>query len=105
MTYIDLTVDPVATLAFDYWRWTRPGFYYGIPASNYAGWFLVSALLLSAAGPRRPNAAAAVVGAAVMLFFGLVALAHGLWTPAVFAFVLLGIQAAQAALAAARAST
>lgn len=79
MTAIDLSIDPVCTLALDYWRWRVPGPYYGIPWSNFAGWFLVSGFLLATGvrfrveGPwvRR-------IGLSVVVFFGLLAAAHGL---------------------------
>ena len=36
---IDLVLDPGA-VAVDFWRYLPPGPYYGVPASNYAGWLL-----------------------------------------------------------------
>ena len=40
------------------WVWDQPGQYFGIPLVNYAGWFLVSALITVIARPpalpRRP---------------------------------------------------
>jgi putative membrane protein len=49
MMALDLLIDPVATNAMSYWRWLDPGPYYGVPLSNFAGWFLAGALLLSLA--------------------------------------------------------
>jgi putative membrane protein len=39
LTAWDLFLDPQMT-AEGYWRWSRAGRYRGIPATNFAGWFL-----------------------------------------------------------------
>lgn len=97
MTAIDLAIDPVATLAVQYWVWHEPGPYYGVPLGNFLGWMLVSAALLAAGrnvasgekAPRGPlGQASHWVGLSVIVFFGLLALAHGLWWPVAVAVVL-----------------
>ena len=40
----DFFVDP-QMVAWDYWHWNLPGGYFGIPWSNFVGWFLVSFLI------------------------------------------------------------
>lgn len=45
VTMTDLIIDPVAAGPLGYWMWEAPGWYYGIPASNFAGWLMVSALI------------------------------------------------------------
>ncbi|GIU76722.1 MAG: hypothetical protein KatS3mg004_3809 [Bryobacteraceae bacterium] len=99
MTAIDLAIDPVATLAVQYWVWHEPGPYYGVPLGNFLGWMLVSAALLAAGrhfssgeeARRGPLAQASHwVGLSVIVFFGLLALAHGLWWPVAVAAVLTG---------------
>jgi putative membrane protein len=47
----DLFLDP-QMVGWDFWRWEVPGQYYGIPLSNYLGWFLVSALLTYISNPK-----------------------------------------------------
>ncbi|MBM7097217.1 MULTISPECIES: carotenoid biosynthesis protein [Alteribacter] len=42
---IDLIIDPVAYDVKEYWVWLDDGFYYGIPFSNYLGWFVLSFVL------------------------------------------------------------
>ncbi|WP_416149622.1 carotenoid biosynthesis protein [Salipaludibacillus sp. HK11] len=44
-TSLDLILDPFAYEAKQYWVWNQPGLYYGIPFSNFYGWFLLSFLL------------------------------------------------------------
>lgn len=39
----DLVLDPGAAV-LGYWIWAEQGLYYGIPASNFAGWFLTGAV-------------------------------------------------------------
>src|SRR4051812_1065303 len=45
LTAWDLFLDP-QMVAEGFWVWERPGFYRGIPLSNYAGWLAVSALVM-----------------------------------------------------------
>lgn len=40
----DLYLDP-QMVAWDFWRWKKKGRYFGIPLSNYAGWFGASAVI------------------------------------------------------------
>ncbi|PRO66756.1 carotenoid biosynthesis protein [Alkalicoccus urumqiensis] len=39
---MDLIIDPVAYEVKQYWIWEDTGAYYGIPFSNFAGWFILS---------------------------------------------------------------
>jgi Carotenoid biosynthesis protein len=47
MTAIDLLIDRLAAVALGYWRGAAPGAYYGIPARNFLGWFIVSLLIFA----------------------------------------------------------
>jgi putative membrane protein len=47
LTAWDAFLDPQMT-AEGYWRWERAGWYRGIPASNFAGWFAVGAAVMAA---------------------------------------------------------
>jgi putative membrane protein len=59
LTAWDLFLDP-QMISSGFWRWAHPGPYHGIPLSNFAGWLLVSAVLMAVfdillgRGPRRP---------------------------------------------------
>lgn len=44
--WADLIIEPVATLSRGYWQWSAEGVYYGVPWTNFLGWFF-TALLLS----------------------------------------------------------
>ncbi|HEX8089265.1 MAG TPA: carotenoid biosynthesis protein [Blastocatellia bacterium] len=83
MTAIDLVIDPLAAGALDYWRWGGAGVYYGVPASNFAGWLGVSLLIFGTIGVlfgrgRQSNAYACRIGLSIILFFTAIALAHSL---------------------------
>jgi putative membrane protein len=80
MTAIDLVIDPLAAKTLGYWRWVDVGAYYGIPASNFAGWFVVSLLIFGFVRREwRENYWASVMGLSIVLFFTLIALAHQLF--------------------------
>ena len=40
-------------VAWGLWLWDRPGAYFGIPLSNYLGWFLVSGLITAMFRPKN----------------------------------------------------
>lgn len=42
---MDLIIDPVAYLIKRYWLWDEGGLYYGIPWTNFTGWFFVAIAL------------------------------------------------------------
>ncbi len=46
MVMWDLTVDPISATLQGLWVWTYPGPFFGIPISNYFGWFLVVYIFL-----------------------------------------------------------
>lgn len=79
LTAIDLLIDPLAAGRLGYWRWLAGGTYYDIPAVNFAGWFLVGLpALLVLRRESAPNLPARAAGLTVVLFFTLLAAAHGL---------------------------
>lgn len=41
MVMWDLTIDPISSTLQNIWVWVNPGAYFGVPVSNYFGWFLV----------------------------------------------------------------
>jgi putative membrane protein len=78
-TATDLVIDPLAANRLGYWRWEEAGSYYGVPLVNFAGWFLTALVACRVMGGRgAANSWAGFVGAAIMLFFSLLALAHSL---------------------------
>jgi putative membrane protein len=90
MTAIDLVIDPLAANQLGYWRWVERGAYYGIPASNFAGWFASSLVIFALLRARawRPNFWHRFAGASIILFFTLIALSFRLWAAAFAGFLL-----------------
>ena len=79
MTAIDFVIDPLAANTLNYWSWENPGPYYGIPWSNFAGWYFVSLALFALARKRAvPNPHTRWLGLSVVLFFTVIALGAGL---------------------------
>lgn len=88
-TATDLVIDPLAANHFGYWTWANEGTYYGIPFTNFVGWFVTGLLACLLAGrQRQPNFWANFVGTAIILFFALIALANSLFPVALIGFAL-----------------
>lgn len=93
LTLIDFVLDPVAAGPMDLWRWDAPGVYYGIPWTNFAGWYgagaLVMAVVLRGGPTSWDNAALRWVGLSIVAFFAAVAMGAGLLIPAAVGLLLI----------------
>jgi uncharacterized membrane protein len=79
MVAIDLLIDPLAANRLGYWRWIETGAYYGVPARNFLGWFLVSFMIFGIVRQHpQSDLWARSVGLSVLLFFTIIALAYQL---------------------------
>ena len=97
-TATDLVIDPLAAGRLGYWKWAHGGVYYGVPFTNFVGWFVTALVAAGILGVRcRKKFWAAFVGTAIVLFFSLNALAHSLIPVALIGF---GLCAARLILAA-----
>lgn len=80
MVGVDLLLEPVAIGPMDAWMWNTTGVYYGVPLTNFLGWFGVSVpifgLLIAARYVERSGFA---VAASVIVFFLVLAMVHLLW--------------------------
>lgn len=89
MTTIDLLIDPLAANQLGYWRWVEAGRYYGIPASNFVGWFVCSLSVFALFRQRwPPNLWHRLTGVSIILFFAFIALSFHLYLPALIGFGL-----------------
>jgi putative membrane protein len=90
MTTIDLVIDPLAANQLGYWRWVERGSYYGIPLSNFAGWFVCSLSIFVLFRRQRwqTNLWHRLTGASIILFFTLSALSFHLFIAALIGFAL-----------------
>ena len=86
MVMWDLTFDPNSSTIREWWIWRDGGAYFGVPISNFAGWYLtvftfmlVFALWLRFAHAQPPVSRTQEVGA------------RGLWFAAIAVYVTMGI--------------
>ena len=91
-------IDPVAAGPLGYWSWVHAGAYYGIPASNFLGWFLVSAVIFIvlrlAPGHWTDNAWARRIGLSIIVFFSVIPASYGLWLAVAVGGLLVCLHAA-----------
>ncbi|MBA3805857.1 MAG: carotenoid biosynthesis protein [Acidobacteria bacterium] len=88
-TATDLVIDPLAANKFGYWTWDQEGIYYGIPFTNFVGWFVTGLLACRIIRLRQQsNFWAGFIGMAILLFFSLIALANSLLPVALIGFGL-----------------
>ncbi|MBS1812557.1 MAG: carotenoid biosynthesis protein [Acidobacteria bacterium] len=95
MTTIDLMLDPVAAHPFHFWMWIDTGVYYGIPAHNFLGWFVVSGVIFAldkAMFKRRwdENVWARVVGLSIIVLYSSSAFAYGYVVAGCVGILLVG---------------
>lgn len=95
MVAIDLVLDPVAAGPMQLWVWDSPGRYFGIPATNFLGWFVTSLAVHSAlvflSIPPAPGRPIRRIGGSLVAFFTLVALGARLWIPAAIGAALVAL--------------
>jgi putative membrane protein len=94
---VDLVLDPAAVV-LNIWVWVEPGIYYGIPITNYTGWFLTALIatfilhLLTAKEFSRTRAFPKGVATSLLLSIAFWT-GYGLWTtlfiPTIIGLVLL----------------
>ncbi len=94
MTALDLLIDPLAAGPLGYWVWSGGGRYYGVPWSNFAGWFVVGlGLFLALRRPPAKDLKATGVGGSILLFFTLVAAGQRMAGPLIAGASLLALHA------------
>jgi putative membrane protein len=90
MVVIDLLLEPVATGPMDAWSWQASDGYYGVPITNFFGWFIVSLPIFGTlAVARYSDRGGAIVSTSVIVFFLLIALISLLWWPLIITAVSL----------------
>jgi putative membrane protein len=92
LVWMDLVLDPGAT-SLGFWVWPEGGAYYGVPASNFAGWLLsgtlAAALLLAMGRWAEPPRPTLLDSAAIAIaFWTAVAAFSGLLLPALLGTAL-----------------
>lgn len=91
MVAVDLLIDPLAAGPLDYWRWPQGGWYLGIPASNFAGWFVVSLPFFLLYPVRVARSTVTLwLGLSLLVFFTGIAFARGPQPAAWVGLALIG---------------
>lgn len=92
LTAIDLVLDPVAANIMNLWTWEHAGYYYGIPLSNFAGWFVVGlavfGVLLLVGKGETVSPKLRLLGLTMVLFFTAIAIGQRLLWPACWGLAL-----------------
>ncbi len=105
--WADLVIEPAATLVRGYWTWEEGGFYYGVPWTNFLGWFSIAFVLSLLSQPflkffstgRVSLAVPTAVLSATLFTFLLLSLVHGKWLAVAVAlgfFAVVGLLLRQA---------
>ena len=89
MVLWDVSLDPAMSRAFPFWSYPEGGFFFNMPISNWAGWFVVSAVIVwgyeaIGGGLRATSRWAPLLYTLNCAFPLMISLLEGLWV-AVFA--------------------
>ncbi|HUQ49045.1 MAG TPA: carotenoid biosynthesis protein [Gemmatimonadaceae bacterium] len=101
LTAWDVSMDPAMSSATTHWQWHTPGIFYGMPLSNWVGWFLTGSIvaraMLAIVQPRQVaervsnSPLPAIVYAANGVLPIALCLRHGLWWAAIFGALAMGL--------------
>lgn len=82
---LDLVLDPVAFVVKEYWIWESDSAYYGIPWTNFAGWFFIAivwqSILICFKTTKQPELSKQIkiVFWTIVILFTVLAFAAGLY--------------------------
>jgi putative membrane protein len=94
MVTVDLLIEPVAAGPMNAWDWASSGEYYGVPVTNFFGWFLVSIpifTIYSVVG-SNPNRGSLISSSVIVFFIALSAI-NLLWWPILITLVAIAMLA------------
>jgi putative membrane protein len=101
LTAWDVAMDPAMSSATAHWQWHTTGFFYGMPLSNWVGWFLTGSIvaraMLAIVQPREfaekasPSQLPAVIYAVNGIMPIAICLRHGLWWAGILGAVAMSI--------------
>ncbi len=94
MVLWDVALDPAMSKAFPFWVYPDGGFYFGMPASNWVGWFVVSLVIawgyeVIGGGLRVTSRWAPLLYALNVLFPLLICALYDLWAALLFGTIAL----------------
>jgi putative membrane protein len=85
MVLWDVALDPAMGAGFPVWRWETEGFFYGMPALNWIGWFITALVIMGGyeaitrGRPPAPNRWTIPVWLANGAFAVAICVVTGLW--------------------------
>ncbi len=101
LTAWDVAMDPAMSSATTHWQWHTSGFFYGMPFSNWIGWFLTGSIvaraMLAVVPPRlfsekaSPTRLPAIVYAVNGVMPIAICLRHGLWWAGILGAVAMAL--------------
>jgi len=101
LTAWDVAMDPAMSKATTHWLWNTDGFFYGMPLSNWIGWFLTGSIvaraMLALVPPRSfaEKASPSRIPLAVYAINGIMPIAicfrHELWWAGILGIAAMGI--------------
>lgn len=96
MVLWDVSLDPAMSRAFPFWVYPEGGFYFGMPASNWFGWLVVSLVIVwgyeaMGGGLRATSRWAPLLYALNCLFPLLICALYDLWAALLFGTIALAL--------------
>ncbi len=101
LTAWDVAMDPAMSKATTHWLWHTDGFFYGMPLSNWIGWFLTGSIvaraMMAVVSPAQftskvsPSRLPLVIYAINGLMPIAICFRHGLWWAAVLGLAAMGL--------------
>ena len=91
LTSFDLIIDPVSVNVMGAWEWESSGIYYGIPLSNFIGWFLTSILAMIILLIFKPKISyfGNLPGIIILTFFWIISITEGMIIPSILGLILI----------------
>lgn len=88
----DVVLDPGA-VAMNFWEWHPPGLFYGVPLSNYAGWFFSGVIglfiILVIMKKEKSDKDFLITAYLGNIFWMVITLMNNLLVPSIFGFLVL----------------
>lgn len=91
LTSFDLIIDPVSVNVMGAWEWESSGIYYGIPLSNFIGWFLTSFLAMIILLIFKPKISyfGKFPGIIILTFFWIISITELMIIPSILGLIII----------------
>ena len=91
LTSFDFIIDPVSVNVMGAWEWESSGIYYGIPLSNFIGWFLTSFLAMIILLIFKPKISyfGKFPGIIILTFFWIISITELMIIPSILGLIII----------------